>query len=241
MVQQLYTTGLTLSKNYVTRTKEEDSQLYEIIQFASTSIVQNNTAIIDKSLQFLALTFEPLIKKLAYQYHSQVSHAEEYEDVLQEVYTMFITLVYKYNPERASFSYYIHDMLPRYMYSWVQKIHLHSLINCESVEEYALSDPYLKDQDSVYDIFDSLILAQEYEEFILNRATRNVRSNTVPQVCYHYFLDKKTCSEIAVELGISYQAVREVINKIKKELKEFFSDNLFTDYISTDLNKILNS
>lgn len=240
MINNLYQTGLELSKNYTTRTKEQDTALYSIIQFASNTVRLNvDTPLVDKSLQFLTFTFEPLIKKIAFYYYEKVSSFEEYDDVLQECYTLFLMLTYKYDPDKSSFSYYINDMLPRYVYSWVQKIILRQAINNECEEIEGFCDPYLYDRNSVYNQFDVSILEKEYENFILARATRNVRSNTVPEVCYNYFLDKKTCSEIARDLNISYQAVREVINKIKEELKVFFSESIFTDYMLTDIKKFL--
>lgn len=240
MTTQLYKEGLALSKSYQTRTKEQDTELYSIIQFASNSILENeNRALVDRSLQFLVLVFEPLIKKFASYYYSQVSSDEEYDDVLQEIYATFLTLIYKYNPERASFSYYINDMLPRHMCTWVQKTRLRHIIDNNGLEDEDVCDPYLKDESSVYTHFNSYILEKEYETFIKARAVKNVRSNTVPEVCYNYFLNKKTCSEIAHDLGISYQAVREVINKIKVELKEFLSDSIFTDYSLDELDKLI--
>ena len=52
-------------------------------------------------------------------------------------------------------------------------------------------------------------------------------------MCNKIFLGNTTCSELATELGISYHAVYEIINKIKKELVFFFNENSFGEYIVT--------
>jgi predicted DNA-binding protein YlxM (UPF0122 family) len=59
------------------------------------------------------------------------------------------------------------------------------------------------------------------------------RSDTNKTVCTDYFLGSKSCGEIAENLDISYQAVYEIIKKIKKELRDHLHENKYVNFVKT--------
>lgn len=126
-------------------------------------------------------------------------------------------------------------MLPQHLSRWAEKELVQSSYNViTDMKEYAIADPALGDRDLVDAYLNSYVFTQEYENFIMDRADRQSRSNTGKVVCYRFFLGGSSCSEIAKDLGISYHAVYEIIGRIKEELKEFLMKSAFTDFEDDD-------
>ncbi len=224
-----YKRGINLSKNFQVRTSEETTELYALIKEAVLLAQDPQNMNADESLAFVIYIFDPLIRKVASKIYPHIKDYEEYDDTLQETYVTFIHLVYGYDPNIATFPYYVRNMLPRQVRAWSQRTRKKSSCPVDMIiVDNKLVDPTLNKQDAVYDRYNSLIFEKEYEDFILQRAKKKAKSDTVKEVCYNYFLGKLTCSQIADKLGISYHAVYEVIQRINKELKVFLSENSFT-------------
>lgn len=188
----------------------------------------------EKAHVFLTQLFEPYIKKIASKVYHNLSYSLEYTDVLQETYVLFLTLLKKYNPNIAAFSYYIGKMLPQHMNRWAEKELVYSHANIPvDITEHALVDPTFSNSSLVDSYLNAYVLTKEYTDFIIERAQRHSRSATVKEVCLQYFLGRSSCSSIAIGLGISYHAVYEIIVKIKKELEEFFLGSVFSEYFIT--------
>lgn len=231
-----------LSRNFETRTAIETQELYETIKSAVICAQDPQNEDSDKALAFIVYVFNPLIKKIASKIYLYIKDYEEYEDTLQETYAIFIKLVYGYNPMIATFPYYIRDMLPRQVKAWSQRTKKKSQFPLDTlVVNQFLADPLMSTQDNVYSRHNSYVLHQEYEEFIKKRAEKKtIKTSTVKEVCYNYFLGHSTCTEISKKLGISYHAVYEVIHRIRDELKIFLEDNCYTEFdFDKDLPKKL--
>ena len=228
-----YADAIVLSRNFNNRSIIETKKLYQTIQDA-VSKAQTQGIAIEDDTEFLIKVYEPYIKKVTGKFYPYVDTKVEFEDALQETYAIFLMLVYKYNKVIASFSYYINLMLPKHVYVWVQKINVQKYVavDINSVEE-TLYHLDIDDSDKMYDYFNSKILEKEYIAFIENRATKSNRSTTVREVCNKIFLGDTTCSDLAGQLNISYHAVYEIINKIKKELRFFFNDSRFSEFTVT--------
>jgi DNA-directed RNA polymerase specialized sigma24 family protein len=169
--------GISLSRNFKTRSKEQTSELYILIQNAVLEAQDPQNELADNSLQFIVLVFEPLIKKIATKIYPQVSKHEEFEDILQETYVTFLGLLYAYNPLIASFPYYINKMLPQQVKAWGQKVKKKWSPPVDIVTvDNLLIDPFSNNRDKSYDRYHSYILIQEYETFILERAKKPAKS-----------------------------------------------------------------
>lgn len=173
--------------------------------------------------------YEPYIKTIAGKYYPYVETKFEFEDVLNEVYVIFLVLLKKYDSMISSFSYYIKKMLPKNVYVWVDKVNSHKYItiDVQAVEE-TLFYMGMDDCDTVFSYFNTAILEKDYVDFIVERSKKSNRSDTVRQVCNNIFLGSMTCSELASQLDITYHAVYEVMNKIKRELMAFFGKNIYS-------------
>lgn len=230
MDQQKYNLGVEISKNFEHRNEEDTQLLYQIIQEAAELIQTGTDKQKDVAMGFVVSVYEPYIKKLSSKIYQKVKKYIEYDDVLQETYTIFIQLIYRYKKEIASFSYYVTFVLPQHMYVWSTKVKksYQAPIDTSLLEE-KITNPFLKDEDAVFNYLVSRILENDYVTFIEDRAKKKSRSSTVQHVCYDYFLGSKSCSTIASELNISYHAVYEIIGKIKKELKVFLHESVYTD------------
>lgn len=223
--------AIRLSRNFDARSPEDTKKLYKIIQDAVELAQKNDSKDSADALTFLVELYDPLIKKIVSRLFLGLGYFTEYVDILQEAYTIFIQLLYKYDSTVSSFSYYMGTMLSQRMNRWAEKEYAYSAANIVTdTKEYIVIDPTLHDSASVGNYLDSYVLLQEYVEFIEKRASRNSRSDTVKVVCYNYFLGSKTCSQIAKDLDISYHAVYEIIGKLKKELHSFFNSNKFSGY-----------
>jgi DNA-directed RNA polymerase specialized sigma24 family protein len=227
--QACYKEGMSISRNFEHREEKETRKLYDIIKRAIVLIQEGSPYEREKATYFLTELFEPYIRKISNKLYRNLHGAQDYADILQETYTMFLTLLNKYNPKVSAFSYYIGIMLPQHMNRWAEKEIVYTSVNTPiDIEEYSLVDPSFKNANVVSDYLNAYVLTREYQEFIKKRAERQSRSGTVSQVCYRYFLGSDTCSEIARDLGISYHAVYEIIGKIKKELQQFFYKSAFS-------------
>lgn len=222
--------GLNLSRNFKQRTKQETTHLYSLIQWAVLEAQDPQSKNSEASLAFITSVFEPLIRKVATRIYPQIYKHEEFNDILQETYVTFLQLVYAYDPVISSFPYYVSKMLPQQVKAWSNRVSKRtaSPIDITILENY-LTDPLLEDKSKSSSRYESYVLMQEYEEFILLRAQKKAKSDTVKQVCYDYFLGGKTCSEIAEERNISYHAVYEVIKRIERELRKFLQDHAYMD------------
>lgn len=221
----VYEEGIKLSRNYSSRTESQSNELYKLIQDAAIEAQNPQSRESDKALEFLTFAFTPLVKKTASKIYPHLVRFAEYDDVLQETYSLFITLVYSYNPSIASFPYYIQKMLPQQVRAWSQKARKKFSASIDFVViDNLIADPLLDGKDAVYARYHTSILAQEYEDFILSRAEKKAKSVTVKEVCYNYFLGKETCVQISERLGISYHAVYEVIKRLEKEIRRFLEE-----------------
>lgn len=232
MEDPAYHEGMNISRNFEHRQERDTRKLYDIIKQAIVLIQDGNSYEREKATCFLVELFEPYVRKISGKLYRNLQGAQDYGDILQETYTMFLTLLNKYNPKVSAFSYYIGVMLPQHMNRWAEKEVTYNNYNTSvDMEEYSLVDPSFKNADVVSDYLNAFVLTREYQEFIQIRAKRQSRSGTVSQVCYRYFLGSDSCSEIARDLGISYHAVYEIIGKIKKELQQFFYASAFSGCI----------
>jgi len=230
MTKIKYIKAVKSSRNFNNRSQEETRKLYQTIQKAVALALKSD----DEAIEFLVEVYNPYVKKIAGKYYAYVSSKMEYEDVLQETFVMFLTLLYRYNKDIASFSYYIKMLLPQHMYVWVEKVCLDKSIPIDiGTIETTIAHPELDNIDKVYNYNDSRIVEDEYTQFILKRSEKSSRSPTVKAVCLKVFLGSTTCSELSKELGITYHAVYEIVNKIKKELQYFFHDNAFSGFEMT--------
>ena len=239
MDDKAYDEGMSISRNFENRASSDTERLYNIIKRAIVFVQQGTEKEKEKALAFLTELFEPLMRKISSKIYNYLRGSLEYLDVLQETYTMFLTLLNKYNPERASFSYFIGSMLPQHMKRWAEKEVFHNNIHIAvDIKDYTIIDPAFSSAESVEAHLNAFVLTQEYKEFIQKRAERQSRSSTVKEVCYRYFLGESTCQEIANDLGISYHAVYEIIGKIKKELHQFFHQSAFSEYYISSTGSI---
>ena len=234
MDKAVYKEAIRLSRNFNSRSVEETKQLYSTIQDAVTLAQKKDGKESETAMSFLLEVYEPYVKKIAGRYFPYVETPMEFDDVFQEVCVIFLLLTYKYNKDISSFSYYINLMLPQYMNVWIQKINSTTIVPVDiKVIESTLCHPAFDTAEKVFDYFNGLIFEKEYTLFIQKRSEKSSRSSTVKEVCNKIFLGNTTCSELAEELGISYHAVYEIINKIKKELMQFFNENNFGEYFVT--------
>ena len=222
-----YANSCTISRNYQKRTAEDSATLYSTIQDAVEQVQfykgQDESV---EPLTFLTEVFKPLILKSAAIVHKFIYKHEQLDDVIQQGYLQFIELTYGYDPSISQFSYYIKSMLERQLRAWSKKQTKYSAVAMDTaIINNILVDPSLCDMNTVYLQFNELILKDELQEFMEERANRKARSATVREVCYKYFLGTHSCKKIAEELGISYHAVYEVIKRIEKEYKIFLEQN----------------
>lgn len=234
MDKAVYKEAIRLSRSFNSRSTEETKKLYGTIQRAVAVAQKKNGKESELAMNFLLEVYEPYIKKIAGRYFPYVESPMEFDDVFQEVCVIFLLLTYKYNKDISSFSYYINLMLPQYMNVWIQKVNSTSIVPVDiKVIESTLCHPAFDTEEKVFDYFNGLIFEKEYTTFIQRRSEKSSRSSTVKEVCNRIFLGNTTCSELADELDISYHAVYEIINKIKKELMFFFNENSFGEYFVT--------
>lgn len=221
--------GLEISRNFQNRTDEETTLLHGIVLAAVELVQTKEDKHYDIGLEFLIAAYEPLIKRLSSNIYNKFKPSIDFDDIIQEAYLFFIKLVKKYNKEETVFSWYINYFLSHLLYEWAKKTvkHSHYVLDFTQIYE-KMNDTYVEDTYS--DVF---LIEKEIENFINLRLQKRSRSETSRVVCEDYFLGSKSCSAIATDLNISYQAVYEIIRKIKKELKDFLHDNKFTGFIKT--------
>lgn len=231
-MQEDYNKALKLSKNHKRRSTVESKELYAIIKKA-VEIVQKTDS--EKALAFLVDIYMPFISTLSYRILKRVSSVAELEDVKQEVIWNFITLVRKYDPARAEFSYYIYKTLPQYIRRWIKNEvkYQNTTFPFTNNADGAILDTILSTPNSVIDYLNSLIINEEFILFMLEQAKKKTRSKANYEICMNLFLGRETCADIAMKLNISYHAVYQKMIGIKEELKIFFNENPYSDLMIT--------
>ena len=208
---------IELSRSYKTRTQEESNYLYSYISFLVRDAKSTDDKLAKEALTELILLFKPKIYDTTRQYFKYVKDYMEIEDFMQESHAIFIALVIKYDPTIASFLYYVKEMYPRYVWSWVEKTfrdHRH----LTELGDLDVPHPDYDTDDKVFSRLMANTYEQEFIDFIENIAKKETKTPTLRAVCTKYFLGTTTCRDLAAELGISYHAVYDYISKIKREL-----------------------
>lgn len=227
MYSEIYTKGLSISKNYRKRATKDSQELYRIINKA-VFIAQDKThKESEKALQFLINLYTPFISSISYHLFKKLSETLEYSDVEQEVRYNFIFLVGKYKNEKSVFSYYIKKMLPRYITKWVNKELSYNSRMSFFNNVNIIYDGVFHSNDAVEDYLMSFITNNEYIAYMNAASLEKSKSRTNEEICLNYFLGSDTISEIAQRLHISYHAVYQKISTKKEDLKEFLKTNPF--------------
>lgn len=92
-------------------------------------------------------------------------------------------------------------------------------------------------QDDILNIIIEQNLFEDINTFF-NSIKKRQRTKTVTKVIDEYFLGDKTISEISKELNITYHAVYDVSNRIKRELSDMLNNNDNCNYnINLDKTK----
>ena len=229
--------GLELSKNYKQRTEEETQLLNEII-LSAISLIHTDDKHKDIAINFLVTIYEPLIKKSASKVYGKFKTVLEFEDVLQECYLLFLKLINKFKINEAPFSWYINYFLPQTLYVWGRATrknqHVQMDFNGDISYDHAFSN-YNRDSMEEFDFY---ILEKEYIQFMEERAIKKSKSETTRIVCEKFFLGGINCTDISHEIGISYQAVYEIINRIKGEFRIFLQESQYSPFTLTSTGYI---
>lgn len=241
MYQEIFTKGLSLSKNYKKRNHEETHELYRIIDKAVVAAQDKTHRESQKAMQFLIDLYTPFISSVSFNLYKKLSGTVEFLDVKQEVCYNFIFLVDKYNHEKSEFSYYIQKMLPRYMVKWANKEMIYnSKMSPFTTNTNLIYDTVLNSNEAVENFLMSFIIHNEYITFMNASSLEKSKSRTNEEICLNYFLGSDTISDIAERLHISYHAVYQKISSKKEELRKFFRTNPFCglDITSTGIHII---
>jgi DNA-directed RNA polymerase specialized sigma subunit len=230
--------GLEISRAYKTRTETETELLNEII-LSAIELIHNDDKNKDKAINFLITIYEPLIKRSASKVYNKFKTILEFEDVLQECYLLFLKLINKFKINEAPFSWYINYFLPQTLYVWgrasKKNKHVQMDFNSDIHYDHAFSN-YNRDSMEEFDFY---ILEKEYIKFMEDRAIKKSKSETTKIVCEKFFLGGTNCTDISHDIGISYQAVYEIINRIKSEFKIFLQESKYSPFIMTSTGYVL--
>ena len=104
-----------LEKNYKQLTQKEKEELDNIIEcsvlFCKKTPWHKD---VPKALDLLITIYRPLlIKTCSHIYHLYLYGIEEWQDIKQDAYLLFIQYVYKHNPEKAKFTTFVYSVILR--------------------------------------------------------------------------------------------------------------------------------
>ena len=231
-MQEHYKKGIKLSRNHKKRTEEDSQELYAIIEIAVEIAKDINNPKAIFAIDFLVDLFEPLISRIAEKTHKKIYELHGYDDIRQEVVINFLILVNRYDKTKTYtktyFTYYIQNMLGRYVSKWVQnEVTAHNHLEPLTVNLLFMEDNRLHSQNSVYEYLNNFIINKDYIEFMLDKSKSKSKSITNNEICLNYFLGSDSCGQIANRLNISYHAVYQKINDIKEDLADYLNTNKF--------------
>jgi RNA polymerase sigma factor (sigma-70 family) len=126
------------------------------------------------------------------------------DDFLQEGRIAILKCINAYD-YRGRFTTFVHTAIRNALYSFVKKMDLFgNMKNVELKLEIADDDLSMKPLTIVDDLID------------------NIEHHKHKDILKGYFLDGKTQTEVAKDLGVSQQWANTVINQYKKEIKELY-------------------
>lgn len=231
--------GLQISKQFQTRSSEEETYLYECIRLAIDICQDSKHPLQKEAMDFISTIYYPLIKKVANKTLKLVQKTAlgdmttfSYEDILQETYLMFFLLLKQYDSTIASFSYYINKTLFKRMKHWITK-ELKQVTQSSIGEYLNVVDPRFSSHGNTEHYLHAMIIINDYIEFMSKKAELAYPHSTAAMVCADFFLGCKTCSQIAKERNISYHAVYDMINKYKRHIMTFFNSHALFDSLIT--------
>lgn len=229
---------LELSRNYRNRTAEESAYLYSYINLLVRDSKGGDDKLAKDALNELIILFKPKIYDTTRKYFKYVKDYMEIDDFMQESYAIFIALVIKHDPSISSFLYYVKEMYPKYVWSWVEK----TCRDHKKVTDLGDLDVPHPDYDTDDKVFSRLMAnsyEKEYVDFINAIAEKETKTPTLKAVCNRYFLGTSTCRELASDLGISYHAVYDYITKIKRELNYHLKNSPHFDFFFASDGEII--
>jgi RNA polymerase sigma factor (sigma-70 family) len=130
------------------------------------------------------------------------------DDFLQEGRIAILKCINAYD-YRGRFTTFVHTAIRNALYSFVKKMDLFG--NMKNID--------LKD-DITYDDLDESCNVKALT--LIDELMDSIHLHKHKDILHPYFLDGKTQTEVAKDLGVSQQWVNIVVNNFKKEVKELY-------------------
>ena len=218
---------IELSKN-MSRTENEDATLHSNINLCAQRAQRGSY----NSKKTLVIVFYPIIIKTSTRYYDKYFRNTQYfsrmapHEVVQESYMCFEECIKQYKPGLAGFTYYISITFKLRVARKLNKIR-YELGLCQLFSSIADSQTidrlYYKNDTIINQIIGKLLL--EDIKAVMEKVKRRARTKTAETVCDLHYFKGKTCAEIAEQLGISYNAIDEVIDRINKMIANMVNQN----------------
>lgn len=219
------------------KTKDEYTDLYEIVDALAVK-AKNMTKSYSAAMfaEILVYLFFPKILTscgVVYYYKLEfLNDRLEFDDIFQEAVIDFLEFIKKYEKGKSTFSYYIGKFFDKHITEL-----LRSDINYIKMTPVSMS-VNSQARDNIYSDADSLLNELAEKEVmeailqILKKVRKKGRTRTVDRVC-ESFLNGKTCSELAENLGLSYHAIYEIKQRIQIQIADEVNFNRFSSYFIT--------
>lgn len=219
------------------KTKEEYYELYDIVDYIA--VKAKNSYRSKKSKVFLeillCLFFPKILTSCGVVYHYKLEYLNdrlEFSDILQESIVDFLEFIKKFEIGKSSFSYYIGKFFEKHIIEL-----LRGDINYIKMTPVSMS-VNSQARDNIYSDSDSLLNELSEKEVmesilkILNNTKKKGKTGTVEKVC-ESFLNGRTCTDIAKELGLTYHAIYEVKQRIQLQIADEVNFNKYSSYFVT--------
>lgn len=130
------------------------------------------------------------------------------DDFLQEGRIAIVKCINAYD-YRGRFTTFVHTAIRNALYSFVKKMDLFG-----NMKHLELKQEIADDADESGNTMKALTLVDELID--------NIEHHKNSDILKRYFLEAKTQTEVAKELGVSQQWVNTIVNNYKKEIKELY-------------------
>jgi len=180
------------------------SELYSLVE---TSQIGNS-----ESMEQLCEKFSPLVKKYAYKL--------SYEDAYNDLQVYFIEGILQIPLNSGKFI-----LADNYILSYINKIVYHAyIILSKKLQQQNCKNVSFENYEYVLETITYRNNLSKWQDELFKLDIKEILNDREFDICILKFVWQYTDKEIAEQYNVSRQAITKIVGKIKKKLKNYYSD-----------------
>jgi len=159
-----------------------------------------------------------------------------FEDVWQDSYFIFISMIDHYDENKSLFHYYIWKNFNKRVYSLIMKQLRYIQQTSVRLNGNRTIDFMYGHADSFMDVIAQKNIVTEMHT-LLSQIKEKAKSETTRQICDNIIFGQLSIRDLAKQNNVSYHAVYQTYESIQSILANYINHSQFCDYVATMKSK----